>query len=121
MQGVVKAFTRPQRLSNQTFDDLLATYDEILKTQPFKEQRALVIGAGNGLGNTCAKLLALGGAQVLATTLTGSFDESHQHIQTTHFNSLKINQKALHPLHAFHPTHLYYFATPPIIAQHTHP
>lgn len=114
MQGVIKAFIRPQKIPNQSFQSLLNAHTNTLSSKPFATQRALVIGAGKGLGNTCAKLLALGGAQVLATTQ--NFDETHEHISTLKLDVFKINTQTLKTLHDFQPTHLYYFATPNIRA-----
>lgn len=116
MQGVIKAFSRPQKRSNQTFHSLLSLHSQALKSQPFKSQKALIIGSSSGLGNACAKLLALGGAKVLATTQNHPFDEAHHNLNTLNLNALKPTQEALHSLQAFNPTHLYYFATPPITA-----
>lgn len=114
MQGVVKAFIRPQKIPNQNLKSLLNAHTNTLSSKPFATQRALVIGAGKGLGNTCAKLLALGGARVLATTQ--NFDESHEHISTLSLDILKLNAQILKALCDFQPTHLYYFATPDIRA-----
>lgn len=119
MQGNIKAFIRPQKRSNETLHSLLNLHKQALQSQPFKAQRALVIGASSGLGNACAKLLALGGAKVLATTQNHHFDEDHLNLSTTNLNILKLTRENLHSLKKFNPTHLYYFATPPITAHHT--
>lgn len=114
MQGVIKAFCRPQKRSNPTFASLTALHSQALKSQPFKSQKALIIGASSGLGNACTKLLALGGAKVLATSQNHRFDETHPHLSTLSLNALKLTHENLRSLQSFNPTHLYYFATPPI-------
>lgn len=116
MQGEIKAFLRPQRRSNQSLASLSKLHTQIPHSQPFKTQRALVIGASSGLGNACAKLLILGGAKVLATTQNHPFDEHHRNLKTLRLNILKLTQENLRSLQSFNPTHLYYFATPPITA-----
>lgn len=114
IKATIKAFERPQKLPNESLAEL-ARY-KALKAQPFARQKALVVGAGSGFGNVCAKLLALGGAQVLATTLNTAFDTPMPNITTLPYDVLKPTSSVLKALQAFAPTHLYYFATPKIKA-----
>ncbi|XUP88494.1 hypothetical protein B6672_007165 [Campylobacter jejuni] len=59
-KGSIKAFIRPQLVKNLNYKSLVLKYPNISENKNFKEQKALVIGASSGLGNTCAKILALG-------------------------------------------------------------
>lgn len=49
----------------------------------------MVIGASSGLGNTCAKILALGGAKVLATYHTKNIQEDIPNCDFLQYNVLK--------------------------------
>ena len=114
MQGTIKAFIRPQRLKNASLNALHTQHKSTLDSKPFASQRALVIGAGSGLGNACAKLLYLGGAQVCASSHSTPFDEPL--IPSLSLDVLKPSQASLQAIAHFAPTHLYYFATPRIRA-----
>lgn len=118
--GVIKAFIRPQALSNESLSDISLAFSHCLESMPFRNQRALVIGAGSGFGNACAKILTLGGAKVLATTLYTPFDEPQcENLSTLNFNALQPTKASLRTIATFAPTHIYYFATPKIKAHTT--
>ena len=117
--GTIKAFSRPTPLDNESFDEICKAYPNLSKQKPFTTQKALVIGAGSGFGNVCVKMLLLGGAEVLATTHSKDFDESHKKLQTLHYDTTSASKEALQQFRAFNPTHIYYFATPKIRSTHT--
>ncbi len=117
--GTIKAFSRPIPLDNESFDEIYKAYPNLSKQKPFTTQKALVVGAGSGFGNVCVKMLLLGGAEVLATTHSKDFDESHKKLQTLHYDTTSASKEALQQFRAFNPTHIYYFATPKIRSTHT--
>lgn len=90
----------------------------------YAERRALVIGGSRGLGEVCAKILAAGGADVCLTYNQGKHeadevvDEIVQSGGRAHAVScdvLNLKNSALEEMiKNWSPTHLYYFATPPI-------
>lgn len=106
------AFIRPIPISNQTLHFLSSKYPKL----DFSNQNALIIGGSKGLGNTCAKLLALGGANVLVGYNSTKFDEEHDKISSFHINICKTLHHVKEEIETFNPTHLYYFSTPPIQA-----
>lgn len=87
----------------------------------FARQRALVIGASRGLGELCAKMLALGGAEVCITYHQGAEDAASVLADIAQYGTgcaTQLNALAwpldLSGLNGWVPTHLYYFPTPPI-------
>jgi NAD(P)-dependent dehydrogenase (short-subunit alcohol dehydrogenase family) len=115
-RGVVVAFFRPEI-------QLQPSYREIQARAPhglFVGQRALVIGGSRGIGEVVAKALAAGGADVHLTYAQGSEDalrvqseiaEGGGLAEVSRFDVLTPDTTSIL---AFRPTHLYYFATPPI-------
>ena len=114
-QGELRAFLRP-RPSKQPASLALAP---LVAGSEFSGQRAVVIGGSRGLGEVTAKLLALGGADVLITYHRGKEDAI-----AVAADIISAGGKcAVAPFDCQHPsslalpeppTHLYYFATPPI-------
>ncbi|HDX3724836.1 TPA: hypothetical protein ROE75_001781, partial [Campylobacter jejuni] len=88
-KGSIKAFIRPQLVKNLNYKSLVLKYPNISENKNFKEQKALVIGASSGLGNTCAKILALGGAKILATYHTKNIQEDIPNCDFLQYNVLK--------------------------------
>jgi hypothetical protein len=87
----------------------------------FAGQRALVVGGSRGLGELTAKLLAAGGADVRLTYHQGDDDAQRVVADITAAGgraeclALDVTQPAAESaLGGFRPTHLYYYATPPI-------
>lgn len=68
--GHVDAFVRPAPATQGTMADLRA----LVTPGEFSGQAALVIGGSRGLGEVAAKLLALGGAEVVLTFREGQAD-----------------------------------------------
>lgn len=120
----IKAFIRPQLLANKSLDELNMLYPHLSQSKPFSVQKALIIGASSGIGNSCAKLLALGGAQILASYHNNDIDITQSILKpfskasftSFKYNALKPDKKALQAIQDFNPTHIYYFATPKIQA-----
>jgi len=116
--GNIIAFNRPVSVSQPSYSYL----KPLVKQNEFKNQRALVIGGSRGLGEMTAKLLSIGGAQVLLTYNKGEKDCS---IVTDEINSNGGDSKSIH-LNILDnnfkyfdsiaddqlPTHIYYYATP---------
>ena len=61
--GTVQAFTRPNRVEFPATE----TLTHHVGSDEFANQRALIIGAGQGIGAMSARLLALGGAELFLT------------------------------------------------------
>ncbi|MBF7046836.1 NAD(P)-dependent oxidoreductase, partial [Campylobacter volucris] len=118
-KGKIKAFIRPQLIKNPTYLSLKAKYPILQKTNFFKKQKALIVGASSGIGNICAKLLALGGADILATYNSNYPNEIIPNCTFIPLNILNIDKKSINTIKEFNPTHVYYFATPKISSQNT--
>jgi nucleoside-diphosphate-sugar epimerase len=90
----------------------------------FRSRRALVIGGSRGLGEVVAKLLAAGGADVRLTYHRGESDARSvvEEITAGGGKAASFHLDVADPdrgmaaltADAWQPTHLYYFATPPI-------
>jgi acyl dehydratase/NAD(P)-dependent dehydrogenase (short-subunit alcohol dehydrogenase family) len=86
----------------------------------FKGVRALIVGGARGLGELAAKIFKAGGADILITYRSG-FDDAAKiaadlgcDVQIIQF-SVEINDPvALKKIIGFAPTHISFFATPPI-------
>lgn len=122
MRGVLKTFVRPAPRAQPGIQELAR---QVQKGE-FLGQRALVIGGSRGLGEVAAKLLGAGGASVTLTYLRGA-EDAHRVIDQINAwggRAACLPFDVLHPsgnLEGFAdetgpPTHLYYFATPPIAA-----
>jgi hypothetical protein len=120
MKGKIKAFIRPMPQQQSRYLDLKST----VNSNEFSGQRSLVIGGSRGLGEVTAKLLAAGDAELKITYNQGAEDAGRivEEISSNggvascfQFNILSPHQDILHKsLNNWIPTHLYYFATPPI-------
>ncbi|MBZ7933988.1 hypothetical protein H2275_02150 [Campylobacter sp. W0065] len=119
-KGSIKAFIRPKLVENLNFEQLSLKYQDILKNQNFKDQKALIIGASKGLGNTCTKILALGGAKILATYHSKKIQENIPNCSFIKYDTLKPSKISIEKIKKFNPTHIYYFATPKISVQNNH-
>jgi acyl dehydratase/NAD(P)-dependent dehydrogenase (short-subunit alcohol dehydrogenase family) len=69
-RGAVDAFVRLPPVRQPSSRAL----SSLVRPQEFKKHRALIVGGSRGLGETCAKLLALGGADVTVTYALGTED-----------------------------------------------
>ena len=86
----------------------------------FSAIRAFIVGGSRGLGELAAKILAAGGAHVLLSYRTGADDARRvasdlgDQAQIVEFATDESNNDSLPQIAKFGPTHLLYFATPPI-------
>lgn len=69
-RGTVRALVRARPVAQPT----LAALRPLVPAGAFAGRRVLVVGGSRGLGETCAKLLAAGGAEVAITYARGSAD-----------------------------------------------
>jgi hypothetical protein len=68
ISGKVECFVRQPPVRQPALRDLAGR----VRAEAFAEERALVVGGSRGLGELTAKLLALGGAEVVITYLVGA-------------------------------------------------
>ena len=119
--AIITAAFRPPPRVQPSMADLAA---EIVPTA-YAGRRALVIGGSRGLGELCAKMLAAGGAQVWLTYHQGGEDAGRVAaeilaqggaVNAVAYNVLAPPASLAIWFTAAPPTHVYYFATPPITA-----
>ena len=118
--GHLTAFLRPAPRSQAGFGELKSR----VAKDVFAGRRALVIGGSRGLGEVCAKLLAAGGADVRLTCFRGlqeakavaaDIAAGGGRAEVRVFDVLGKAEDLTATLGPdWAPTHLYYFATPPI-------
>ncbi len=119
LDGSIKAFLRPEPQSQPGCYEVRAAIDTVSSSGlPFKNQRALVIGGSRGLGEVFAKVLAMGGAEVLLTYHRGQqaaaaivADIKFSKGNAT-FMQYDVTAGQCSRLAAFKATHLYYMASP---------
>ncbi|WP_043352503.1 SDR family NAD(P)-dependent oxidoreductase [Methylobacterium sp. B1] len=70
LRGQVTAFRRPPPIDQPSCDELRG----LVSPDEFSGSKALVVGGSRGLGEITAKLLSLGGADVVITYATGDVD-----------------------------------------------
>jgi hypothetical protein len=95
---------------------------DVVRAGEFSSSVALVIGGSRGLGELTAKMLAAGGASVYITYAAGNSDARHVADSIIaaggrcSIGSYDVRRPAREQLEALQivPTHVYYFATPPI-------
>jgi len=86
----------------------------------FGGMRALIVGGSRGLGELSSKILVAGGGRVLLTYRTGSADAASVVEQlgetgkAVELDVVRPSGEAMAVISAYQPTHLLYFATPPI-------
>lgn len=112
--GRVRAMVRARPVAQPTLADLRA----LVPAGAFAGRRALVVGGARGLGETCAKLLAAGGAEVAVTWARGRGDAARVAAEVGG-RALPLDVTApapdwTAPLAGWAPTDLCYFATPRI-------
>lgn len=120
-KGELTALFRPEPVQQPA----IAALAGAVIAREFAGQNAIVIGGSRGLGETTAKLLALGGASVAVTFSSGSTDAARVvdeirrqggQCATFAFDVRDPPQSLPTALETGlgRPTHLYYFATPAI-------
>ena len=122
MKGKLNTFFRPAPVQQPTYTEI----SSIITDSRFANQRALVIGGSRGIGETTAKLLCAGGADVIITYNQGreeaekvakEINAGNGHCQIAAFD---VNTVSTQSLIVFKeqllPTHIYYFASPHITA-----
>jgi hypothetical protein len=119
--GVIQAMLRPAPHKQKTCVELKTLIPD---AEMFAGQRALVIGGSRGLGELCAKILAVGGADVRLTYHRGKDDAEAvvADINNGGGKSASLAYDMFDPPEdlqtglgdGWAPTHVYYFATPPI-------
>ncbi|GAA0645342.1 MaoC/PaaZ C-terminal domain-containing protein [Brevundimonas lenta] len=116
LEGEVRAFIRPAPRKQLSF----AAARGLVPVDAFAGQRAVVVGGSRGLGEVAVKLLAAGGAEVMATYHQGAADAQSlvNEISAGGGAAASASLNVLDPgaagddLAGWAPTHLYYFATP---------
>lgn len=118
LSGTVDCFMRAAPTAQMSMCEVR----EAITPHEFKGSRALVIGGSRGLGELTAKIIAAGDGEVAVTYKVGSADAlavaeditaGGGACTTLPFDVRKPVAPQLQSLSA-PPTHLYYFATPPI-------
>jgi len=118
-EGILKAFLRPPAQVQPTVSQL----SQFVRDGEFSGKRALIIGGSRGLGELCAKLLAVGGADVRLTYRRGESDaaavvndiEASGGSALAHkFDVTDGGDVLLKELGNWRPTDLLYLATPAI-------
>lgn len=136
MTGTLDTFLRPTPVKQPDYARVCTT----VANDRFSSQRALVIGGSRGVGETTAKLLCAGGADVIITyhqgreearkvaaeINAGGAGENGNRRGRCHIAELDItalSAASAAPLILFDgvlsPTHIYYFASPHITANRT--
>ncbi|GFO63834.1 SDR family NAD(P)-dependent oxidoreductase [Geomonas paludis] len=115
----LQAFVRPKPCAQAGYRELAS----LVEAGAFAGQRALVVGGSRGIGEATAKLLAAGGADVVLTyarsarsaeAVTAEIVAGGGRAQAVSFEvESEADPAALLPS-GWHPSHLYYFVTPPI-------
>ena len=118
MTGVITAFIRPTPQEQDSYLNL----KNLVGSNEFSGQRALVIGGSRGLGEVNAKLLSAGAAKVKITYHQGA-EDAHRVVDEIISGNGSADSFFLDVLDnqinvadclgsGWDPTHLYYFATP---------
>ena len=118
--GRVTALMRPPPTAQPSAAELRP----LVREDEFTGRRILVIGGSRGLGELAAKIFGLGGAEVWLSYARGA-DEAHKVVaEIREFGGkadafqLDITESEHRPLlglcAGYRPTHVYFFATPPI-------
>lgn len=98
----------------------------VISQNSFKHQRALIVGGSRGLGELVAKIITAGGGEAIITYLSGAHDAARVvaeindwggHAKSIRVDVLNLGPSTIELKELDAPTHLYYFATPSIIAQ----
>jgi hypothetical protein len=116
--GIANSIARKPPAAQPSMESLAG----LVGTEEFARTVALIIGGSRGLGELTAKLIAKGGGRVILTWQRGRADAERVAseiraaggaCETLNYDSLKPAGEQLALLSEV-PTHMYYFATPPI-------
>ena len=127
MSGRLEAFVRPNPVEQSTFSEIRT----LVEPDIFAGRHALVVGGSRGLGETCAKLLTAGGAEVVLTYRSGVEDarrvaaqlrDGGASVRSIHLDASDEEPADLLALlnEGARITDLYYFATPQIFVETAH-
>ena len=118
-RGAIRALVRARPVAQPSLPELAA----LVPPGCFAGRRALVVGGSRGLGETCAKLLAAGGAEVALTYARGAADAARVAAEIAaaggSARALPLEVGAVPPdwaggLDGWAPDEIFYFATPRI-------
>jgi len=115
MTGVLNTFLRPPPVQQPD----MAFIENIVSKNSFKNVRALIIGGSRGLGEITAKIIASGGGHVHLTYHSDKTDGERvcqdiiDHGHRANCFQFDVT-KNTYDLSEYHPTHVFYFATPRI-------
>ncbi len=125
VKGSLDTFFRPTPVAQPSYSEVCLKVAE----NTFSAQRALVIGGSRGVGEITAKILAAGGADVIITYSKGQEEADKVATEITQANAhcrtqaIDVTSSNAQPLIQFEgkllPTHIYYFASPHILANNT--
>jgi hypothetical protein len=118
ISGTVEALLRHPPVAQAS----MATIEPLVSPKEFAGATALIVGGSRGLGNLTAKLIAAGGGNVIATYAAGKMEAEELAAEITAWGGrcqiihYDVRDDAALQLSALSetPTHIYYFATPPI-------
>lgn len=124
IEGTLDAFFRPPPVGQPGFDEIAAE----IPVGRFAGQRALVVGGSRGIGETTAKILAAGGAELCVTYFQGEAeargvcDDISRGGGKCAAQRLDVLSASADDIAALFPgdgpTHVYYFASPKIESAH---
>lgn len=118
LSGSLEAFNRPLPLAQARMEDLRSSVQQT----EFTGSTALIVGGSRGLGELTAKIIAAGGGKVMLTYAVGRKDadavaaDINSHGGYCRTFAYDVRHPPASQLQALpdSPTHVYYFATPPI-------
>lgn len=122
LRGALETMNRMPPVRQPDIDRIL----NLMSKDEFRNSDALVIGGSRGLGELTAKILAAGGSRVTITYATGKAEADAVVAEigrvggrciASAYDVHRAASEQLGTLDA--PTHLYYFATPPIFRRKT--
>ena len=119
VSGCLQTMSRPPPVAQPTMRHIKS----LVGSDEFRDSTALIVGGSRGLGELTAKLVAAGGGRVVVTYATGKADAEAVRMEIQDAGASCVTMpydvrgpayKQLGVLGDIVPTHIYYFATPPI-------
>jgi len=126
VEGTLETMVRPPPVRQATMEVAAA----LVGGHEFRGSTALIVGGSRGLGELTAKLVAAGGGRVVITHANGRSDaeavaseitKAGGQCETMPYDALRAAAEQLGSLGGKIPTHVYYFATPPIALRKASP